>query len=63
MARVKDWMMVMEEAVVNAIEDGVNTPNGIYAHVQANLPVVDESFVKKYTEELLEELGPHYSRD
>ena len=47
MGKVKDWMIDMEDAVIDAIENGAKTEEAVLAGVKAAIPVVDENFVRK----------------
>ena len=55
MARIKDWMMDMEQLVGNAVECGFSTEQDILAYVNTHTTygVIDTDFVRKAAEELL----------
>ena len=42
----------MEEAAVNAIKAGINTPDGVFNYIKATLSIIDNSFVTKYAEKI-----------
>lgn len=46
MARVKDWLMEMEELTWNAIERGMSLSETI-SYVRKHLRVIDESYIRR----------------
>jgi len=47
MAKVKNWMMDMDDAVCTAIEAGAESVEDVYAHVGTIMPVYDKNYVKE----------------
>ena len=47
MGKVKDWMIDMEDAVIDALENGAKTEEAVLAGVKTAIPVVDEKFVRE----------------
>ena len=52
MGKVKNWMMDMEDMVVDAINVGAHTENDVVAYVKTNMDLVDETFVRKFYGEI-----------
>jgi hypothetical protein len=63
MGRVKDWMMDMEESVVDAVNLGAKTQNDVVSYVKTNMAMVDETFVRKFTQQLCGECEPLEVKD
>jgi len=51
MSKIKNYMMAMEEAVVDAIEGGAECIEDVYAYVGTVLPFYNKAFVKKLFDE------------
>ena len=52
MGKVKAWMMDMEDMVVDGIRSGARTEDAVVSYVKTNMSLVDESFVRKFYEEI-----------
>ena len=50
MAKVKNWMMDMEETVDDAVASDCYNIEDVITYCNENLTYVDEDFVKKYFE-------------
>ena len=53
MGRMKNWMMEMEDAVVDGLHAGAKTENDVVAYCKTNMiQPVDENFVRKFYAEI-----------
>ena len=50
MAKVKNWMMDMEETVNDAVDSGCTNIEDVITHCNENLTYVDEDYVREYYE-------------
>ena len=60
---MKNWMMDMEESVIDAVNLGCKSQNDVVSYVKTNMKLVDETFVRKFTQELCGECEPLEVRD
>ena len=42
---MKNWMMDMEESVIDAVNLGCKSQNDVVSYVKTNMKLVDETFV------------------
>jgi hypothetical protein len=63
MGKMKNWMMDMEESVIDAVNLGCKSQNDVVSYVKTNMQLVDETFVRKFTQELCGECEPLEVRD
>lgn len=63
MSRMKNWMMDMEDHVVDAVNLGARSENDVVSYVKTNMQLVDETFVRKFTKELCGESEPLEVKD
>ena len=54
MSKMTNWMIDMEDAVIDAIENGAKTEEAVLAGVKTAIPVVDENFVRETYREFSE---------
>ena len=52
MGRMKNWMMEMEDAVVDGLHAGAKTENDVVTYCKTNMSYVDENFVRKFYTEI-----------
>ena len=57
MARMKNWMLEMEENTVSAIQNGAKNENDVLAYVKTNMNVVDKNYVRTLYKEFSD---PYY---
>ena len=53
MSKTKDWMMTMDDLIIDAFDKGATDANDVIAYLSTNLPVVDEDYVRKSVDEIL----------
>ena len=55
MGKVKSWMMHMEDCVVDAIESGATSENGVIAYVNTHMSISSNEHISKVYAELMGE--------
>ena len=53
MSKMKSWMMDMEEAVVDCIENGASSMSDVLAGVRTAVPICDDKFVMEYVKTIM----------
>ena len=53
MSKMKSWMMDMEEAVVDCIENGASSMSDVLAGVRTAVPICDDKFVMEYVKTII----------
>jgi len=60
MSKMKNWMMDMDDLIVDAIESGASNANSVFCHVSTQMFPVDKSYIYKKTEEIMGPEGPDF---
>ena len=53
MSKMKSWMMDMEEAVVDCIENGASSMSDVLAGVRTAVLICDDKFVMEYVKTIM----------
>ena len=53
MGRMSDWMIDMDSMIGGAIESGAVSTNDVIAYAKTNMPIVDEKYIARRTEEFM----------
>ena len=50
---MSDWMIDMDSMIGGAIESGAVSTNDVIAYAKTNMPIVDEKYIARRTEEFM----------
>jgi hypothetical protein len=53
MSKMKDYMIDVEEQVIDAIAMGAKNESDVLAYVKTNMSLVDDAYVSKLTTEIM----------